>query len=110
MGTQVTGVASESDGAAATNGFWGWSSDADRSPYLLANGRDGTAATAYATLTAYAVGKSVTDAGSTYVVRTAVAGSNATAPATNASFVNVENHRGPAEIQTPATQRPQFYR
>jgi len=110
MGTQVAGVVSESSGAAVTNGFLGWSSDADRSPYLLANGRDGTAATAYVTLTAYAVGKSVTDAGATYVVRTAVTGANATAPAANASFVNVENHRGPAEIQSAATPTPQFYR
>jgi len=110
MGTQVAGVAAESAGAAATNGFLGWSPEADRSPYLLANGRDGTAATAYVTLTAYAVGKSVTDAGVTYVVRATVAGSNATVPAANASFVNVANHRGPAEIQSATTPKPQFYR
>lgn len=108
--TQVTGTAAESAGAAVAAGFQGWTPETDRSSYTLRNGGDGTAAVAYATLTAYAVGKSVTDAGVTYVVRTAVAGANATAPAANASFVNVDNHRGMAAVLSPTARKLQFFR
>lgn len=108
--TQATGAAAESVASAATAGFLGWSPEADRTSYTLRNGSDGSAATAYATLTAYAVGKTVTDGGLTYVVRTAVTSANATPPASNASFVLVDNHRGPAEFTDVATRRKQFYR
>jgi hypothetical protein len=108
--TQVAGVVAETTVAATTAGFQGWSPEPDRSPYTVRNGGDGTAATVYATLTAYAVGKSVTSGGFTYVVRTAVTAANATAPAANASFVNVDNHRGPAEVLSPTVRTLQFYR
>ena len=105
--TQATGAAAESLAAAATAGSLGWSPEADRSAYTLRNGSDGSAATAYTTLTAYTVGKTVTSGGLTYVVRTAVTSANATAPASNSSFVLVDNHRGSAEI---SSRKPQFYR
>jgi len=108
--TQVPGVVAETTVAAAAAGFQGWTPEADRSSYTVRNGGDGTAAVAYVTLTAYAVGKSVTSGGLTYVVRTAVLSSNATAPATNASFVNVDNHRGSAEILSPTARKLQFFR
>jgi hypothetical protein len=108
--TQATGTAAETLAAAATAGFLGWSPDPDRSPYTVRNGGDGTAATVYATLTAYAVGKSVTYGGATYVVRSAVLVSNATAPDTNTKFVTVDNHHGSAEILSATTAAPQFYR
>jgi len=108
--TQVTGVTAETIAAAASAGFLGWSPEPDRSPYTVRNGGYGPAATAYATLTAYAVGKSVTSGGLTYVVRTSVTAANATAPAANASFVNVDNHRGPAEVLSPTARKLQFYR
>jgi len=108
--TQVTGTTAESLAAAATAGFWGWTPEADRSSYTLRNGGDGTAAVAYVTLTAYAVGKSVTNGGLTYVVRTAVTAANATPPATNASFMDAGNHRGMAEKLSPTTRTPQYFR
>lgn len=108
--TQVAGVVSESLAAQATNGFLGWSPDTDRTQYTVRNGADGTAAVAYATTTAYAVGKSVTYNGKTYVVRTTVSSANTTAPDTNGSFVQFENHKGPAEVQTATVRRAQFYR
>lgn len=107
--TQIAGLASETTALAATNGFLGWSPDADKTVYSLRNGSDGTPATAYATTTAYAVGKTVTYAGVTYVVRTAVLATNTVAPDTNTSFVPLENHRGPAEVQS-LVPGPQFYR
>ncbi len=105
--TQVTGLPS-SDGAA--NGFVGWSPDIDRSVYTVRGGSDGSAATAYADSTAYAVGKSVTYGGDTYVVRVAVAGSNTTKPDVNASFARSDSRRGPAETVDSTTRRKQFYR
>lgn len=108
--TQATGLTSEAAGSAATNGFTGWSPEADRTSYTLRNGSDGSVATAYADSTAYAVGKSVTYGGLTYVVRTAVGAGNTTKPDVNSSFVAVDNHRGPAENTTATTRRKQFYR
>jgi hypothetical protein len=108
--TQATGLASEAAGSAATNGFTGWSPEADRTSYTLRNGSDGSVATAYADSTAYAVGKSVTYQGLTYVVRTAVTSANTTKPNVSASFVQVDNHRGPAEFPDATTRRKQFYR
>lgn len=108
--TQVTGTASETPGSDATNGFFGWSPMTDRTLYTVRNGWDGSAITAYATLTAYAVGKAVTSGGITYVVKTAVGAGNATAPASNASFVPIENHKGIAEVPDTSTRRKQFYR
>lgn len=108
--TQATGQASETQALALTNGFLGWSPEADRTPYTLRNGSDGTAAVAYATATAYAAGKTVTYNGVTYVVRTAVTSANATAPDTNPSFVPLDRHRGAADVTAPATERSQFYR
>lgn len=108
--TQTAGLASESLAAAATNGFLGWSPEADRTQYTVRNGSDGTAATAYADSTAYAVGKTVTYLGKTYVVRTAVSSANTTKPDVNSSFALVDNRKGPAEIQSPTVRKPQFYR
>lgn len=108
--TQVAGTTAETPAAAATAGFQGWTPDSDRSPYLSSNGRDGTAPTAYVTLTAYAAGKTVTDAGLTYVVRTAVTGANATAPAANTAFVLADNHRGAAEVLSATVRKLQFFR
>lgn len=107
---QATGLASETISAAATNGFLGWSPEPDRSIYTVRGGADGTAATAYATTTAYAVGKSVTYSGKTYIVRTAVSGSNTVAPDTNPAFVLLDNRKGPAELQASTVRKPQFYR
>lgn len=107
---QVTGITSETAGSAVTNGFTGWSPEADRTVYTIRNGSDGTAATAYADSTAYAVGKTVTYNGSTYVVRTAVLSSNTTKPDANPKFVTVDNRRGPGELPSAATRRKQFYR
>jgi hypothetical protein len=108
--TNVSGSAAESNSAAQTSGFLGWSPEADRTVYTVRNGSDGTAATAYATTTAYAVGKTVTYNGATYVVRTAVTSANTTAPDTNASFVPVDRRRGSAEYTDATTRRKQFYR
>ena len=108
--TQVTGVASESISAGATNGYIGWSPEPDRTIYTLKNGSDGTAATAYADSTAYAVGKSVTYNGSTYVVHTAVGAGNTTKPDVLASFVLTDNHKGAGEIAAPAVRMKQTYR
>lgn len=108
--TQVAGAAAETAAAAATAGFLGWSPDADRTAYTLRNGSDGSAATAYANSTAYAVGKTVTYNGVTYVVRTAVTSANTTAPSSNSSFVAVDNHRGAAEVPDATSRRKQFYR
>ena len=108
--TQTAGQASETQALAATNGFLGWSPEVDRTPYSLRNGSDGTAAVAYATTTAYAVGKTVTYNGVTYVVRTAVTSANTTAPDTNTSFVPLERHRGAASVNDSVTERSQFYR
>jgi|GEM_PF-4947433 len=108
--TQAAGLASETQALAAANGYLGWSPDSDKTVYTLRNGSDGSAATAYATTTAYAVGKTVTYNGVTYVVRTAVTSANTTAPDTNSSFVPLERHRGPAEVINPGTERSQFYR
>jgi hypothetical protein len=105
--TQASGAAAESTSAAASAGFLGWSPEADRSAYTMRNGSDGSAATAYANSTAYAVGKTVTSGGLTYVVRTAVTSANTTAPASNSAFVLVDNHRGSAET---TGRKPQFYR
>lgn len=107
--TQVAGVASETLGLAATNGFLGWSPDPDRTPYTLRNGWDGTTAAAYADSTAYAVGKAVTYLGNTYVVRTAVLIANTTKPDVNANFVLIDNHRGSGE-QANTNRKPQFFR
>lgn len=108
--TVSTGVAAESLSAGASAGFIGWSPETDRSPYMVQNGADGTATTAYATTTAYAVGKRVTSGGLTYVVRTAVGAGNTTAPASNASFVNIENHKGSNEVADGVSRIKQFYR
>lgn len=108
--TQATGIASESLAAAATNGFLGWSPEPDRTVYTTRGGGDGTAATAYADSTAYAVGKSVTYNTKTYLVRSAVGSGNTTKPDVNAAFVVADNRKGPAEIQAPTTRKPQFYR
>ena len=108
--TQATGLASESLASAATNGFLGWSPEADRTQYTVRNGSDGTAATAYADSTAYAVGKSVTYSGRTYIVRTAVSSANTTKPDVSSSFVLQDNRKGPAEIQSSTARRQQFYR
>ena len=108
--TQATGAAAESIAASATAGYLGWSPEADRSAYTLRNGSDGSAATAYATTTAYAVGKTVTSGGLTYVVRTAVTSANTTPPASNSSFVLVDNHKGSAEVADTTSRRKQFYR
>ena len=108
--TQATGVTSESPGSAATNGFIGWSPEPDRTIYTVRNGSDGSAATTYANSTAYAVGKTVTYNGTTYVVHTAVTSANTTAPSSNPSFVAVDNHRGASEVSDTLTRRKQFYR
>lgn len=108
--TQGTGTASESAGSAATNGFTGWSPEPDRTVYTVRNGGDGSAATAYADSTAYAVGKSVTYGGQTYVVKTAVTSGNTTKPDVNTSFVSVDNHRGASEVSSATARRKQFYR
>lgn len=108
--TNVSGSAAESNSAAQTSGFLGWSPEADRTAYTVRNGSDGTAATAYATTTAYAIGKTVTYSGATYVVRTAVTSANTTAPNANSSFVLVDQHRGSAEVVDATTRRKQFYR
>ncbi len=108
--TQVAGLASESAAPQQANGFLGWSPEADRSSYTVRNGADGTAAAAYTTLTVYAVGKTITDGGLTYVVRTAVTAANATPPASNVSFVLTDNHRGPSENADAVTRRKQYNR
>lgn len=108
--TQTTGVAAESLSAAATAGFLGWSPETDRTQYTVRNGSDGTAAVAYATTTAYAVGKTVTHNGLTYVVKTAVGSGNTTAPPTNSNFVLIDNHKGTAEVPDGTSRRKQFYR
>lgn len=108
--TQAAGVASESLAAATTNGFLGWSPEADRTQYTVRGGSDGSAATAYADSTAYAVGKSVTYSSRTYIVRTAVLNTNTVKPDVNAAFVLADNRKGPAEIQAPTARKPQFYR
>ena len=108
--TQAVGAAAESLAAAATAGVLGWSPDPDRTPYTLRNGSDGSASSAYANTTAYAVGKTVTSGGITYVVRTAVTAANATAPASNPSFVPIDAHRGSGEVSDGVTRRKQFYR
>jgi hypothetical protein len=104
---QVTGRTST---AGATNGYTGWTPDPSDTVYSVRNGSDGTAATAYADSTAYAVGKTVTYQGVTYVVRTAVLNTNTTKPNVNASFAVLDNHRGPAETLTVTTEHPQYYR
>lgn len=108
--TQAAGSAAESIAAAASAGYLGWSPEADRTAYTLRNGSDGSAATAYANSTAYAVGKTVTYNGATYVVRTAVTSANTTAPSSNSSFLLVDNHRGSGELPDATTRRKQFYR
>lgn len=108
--TQATGQAAESISAAATAGFLGWSPDPDRTPYTLRNGSDGSSAVAYANSTAYAVGKTVTSGGLTYVVRTAVTSGNVTAPASNSSFLLVDNHRGASEQPDATSRIKQFFR
>lgn len=108
--TQTAGAAAESVASAATAGYLGWSPEADRTAYTVRNGSDGSAATAYANSTAYAVGKTVTYNGATYVVRTAVTAANTTAPPSNSSFVAVDNHRGAAENTDAVSRRKQFYR
>ena len=108
--TNVSGNAAENTSAAQTSGFLGWSPEADRTVYTVRNGSDGSAATAYATTTAYAVGKTVTYNGATYVVRTAVTSANTTAPNANSSFALVDAHRGPAENADATSRRKQFYR
>jgi hypothetical protein len=108
--TQSAGTASESIAAAATNGFLGWSPETDRAVYTVRGGGDGTAATAYADSTAYAVGKTVTYSGKTYLVRTAVGSGNTTKPDVNPAFVVVDNRKGPAELQSPTARKPQYYR
>jgi hypothetical protein len=65
---------------------------------------------AYANSTAYAVGKTVTSGGVTYVVRTAVSSANATAPASNSSFVPIDAHKGSSEPADGVTRRKQYYR
>ena len=108
--TQSSGITSESAGSAATNGFTGWSPETDRTQYTVRNGWDGSTVTAYADSTAYAVGKSVTYNGVTYVVKSAVAGSNTTKPDVNSKFVPLDNRRGGAENADATTRRKQFYR
>ena len=108
--TQATGAAAESAALAATAGYLGWSPEADRTAYTVRNGSDGSVATAYANTTAYAVGKTVTYNGATYVVRTAVTSANTTAPSSNSSFALVDNHRGTAEVSDTTTRVKQFYR
>ena len=108
--TQTAGTASESIAAAATNGFLGWSPETDRTVYTVRGGGDGTAATAYADSTAYAVGKTVTYNGKTYLARTAVGSGNTTKPDVNSSFVLADNRKGGGEIQSPAVRKSQFYR
>lgn len=108
--TQATGLTSETLASAATSGFLGWSPEADRTQYTVRNGSDGTAAVAYADSTAYAVGKSVTYNGKTYVVRTAVSSANTTKPDVSSSFVLQDNHRGPGEVSSATARRQQFYR
>jgi hypothetical protein len=108
--TQSTGQAAESLSAAATAGFLGWSPDSDRTPYTLRNGSDGSATTAYTTLTAYAVGKTVTSGGLTYVVRTAVGAGNSTPPASNSNFLLIDNHKGASEAPDAVSRIKQFYR
>lgn len=108
--TQSAGTASESAGSAATNGFTGWSPEMDRTVYTVRNGWDGTTATAYADSTAYAVGKSVTYNGLTYVVKTAVGAGNTTKPDVNAAFVLLDNRRGPSELTSQTARIKQFYR
>jgi len=108
--TQATGAAAESLAAAATAGYLGWSPEPDRTAYTLRNGSDGSATVAYANSTAYAVGKTVTSGGVTYVVRTAVTSANATAPASNPSFVPVDNHKGAGEVTGASSRIRQFYR
>jgi hypothetical protein len=44
------------------------------------------------------------------VVRTAVLASNATAPASNPSFVLLDNHKGAAEVPDGTSRIKQFYR
>jgi hypothetical protein len=108
--TQATGTAAESIAAAATAGFLGWSPEADRTPYTVRNGSDGTSAVAYANSTAYAVGKTVTSGGVTYVVRTAVTSANSTAPASNSSFVPIDSHKGSSEAADGTSRIKQYYR
>ena len=108
--TQSTGSAAESTSAAASAGFLGWSPETDRTPYTLRNGSDGSVPAAYANSTAYAVGKTVTSGGVTYVVRTAVTSANATAPASNSSFVPVDQHKGSSEPTDGTSRRKQYYR
>lgn len=108
--TQATGVTSETLAAQATNGYLGWSPEADRGVYSLLSGGDGTAATTYAGSTAYAVGKTVTYGGVTYVVITTVTSGNTTAPDTNVKFRVRDNHRGAAEQGSASTGGLQFYR
>lgn len=108
--TQSAGSASESAGSGTTNGFTGWSPETDRTVYTVRNGWDGTTATAYADTTAYAVGKSVTYNGATYVVKTAVGAGNTTKPDVNSAFVALDNRRGSSESTSATTRRKQFYR
>lgn len=108
--TQTAGLASETLALQATNGFLGWSPDADRSPYTVRGGWDGSAVTAYADSTAYAVGKAVTYNGATYVARSAIGAGNTTKPDVNAGFGALDNKKGLAEVSSPTTRKAQFFR
>ena len=105
--TQQAGLAS-TPAQASTNGFVGWSPDPAQGYATLKGGSDGSAATAYATLTAYAVGKSVTYNGQTYIVQQAVLASNATPPDQNPSFAR--QGEAPYERVTATTGRKAYYR
>ena len=108
--TQATGTTSETAGSAATNGFSGWSPEANRAVYTVRGGYDGSSVTAYADSTAYAVGKAVTYNSKTYVVTTAVGSGNTTKPDVNSSFTLIDTKRGVSEFTNATTRRPQFYR
>lgn len=105
--TQQTGLAS-TPAQAQTNGFVGWSPDPVQDYATLKGGSDGTAATAYATLTAYAKGKSVTYNGRTYIVQQAVGAGNTSAPDVNPAFA--QQGEAPYERVTATTGRKAYYR
>ena len=109
--TQATGTASESLALQATNGFLGWSPDADRAVYTV-NGTSGSGTNkgVYSAGTAYVVGDVVTGPDG-FRYKKLTAGTGHALPAHNDANANwTPVGRGPAELIGVATERKQFFR
>jgi hypothetical protein len=108
--TQATGTDSPAS-AQQTNGFLGWSPDADRSVYTVTGtSGSGVVRGAYNGATAYVVGDVVTGTDG-FRYRKLTPGAGHALPAHNASNANwTPVGRGPAEQVGVNVERKQFYR